>query len=109
MKSQVMKLAALLRKAGLGLSAAVKQAWDVIRLRVKLALTDEKGMWIKYTKADGTVREALATRNIKAIPFEHRPKTGVVSSSVGIAITYFDILSDGWRSFRADRLITSQP
>ncbi|MGV3556926.1 SH3 beta-barrel fold-containing protein [Larkinella arboricola] len=105
MKSQVMKLAALLRKAGLGLSAAVKRAWDVIRLRVKLAQTDEKGMWIKYTKADGTIREALATRNISVIPVEHRPKTGETSGSVAMAITYFDIFCYGWRSFRADRLI----
>ncbi|WP_185716225.1 SH3 beta-barrel fold-containing protein [Larkinella knui] len=107
MKSQVMKLAALLRKAGSSLSDAVRRAWETIKLRAKLAKTDEKGMWIKFKKADGTIREALATRNIAVIPTEHRPKSGDVAGSIGITITYFDILCDGWRSFRADRLIFS--
>lgn len=94
----------LIKKAGMAFGEAVRRAYEVIKLKVKLAKTDEKGMWISYKKEDGTIRHALATRNVKHIPADKQPKSAG-ESKIQIATTYFDILADGWRSFRADRLI----
>lgn len=108
LRSSAMQLAwQLIKKAGMAFGEAVRRAYEVIKLKVKLAKTDEKGMWIQYTKEDGTIRHALATRNSKHIPQSKQPKT-TGESKVEIAVKYFDILADGWRSFRADRLIIEQ-
>lgn len=105
LRREAMQLAwQLVKKASYGFSAAIKRAYVVIKLKMKLATTDEKGQWISYRKDDGTTRNALATRNLQHVPVDKQPKKQG-DSVASAAIKYFDILADGWRSFRADRII----
>ena len=53
----------------------------------------------KFTKIDGTIREALGTTNPELLPLEAKrggdrktPKTGVVN--------FYDFIADGWRCFQ---------
>lgn len=96
----------LVQKCGFSLRDAIIRAWKLVRLKIELATTDEKGKWIKYRKiSTGEVRQALATRNIDHVPAVHKPKTTGVGDL--LTITYFDLLADGWRCFKADQLILS--
>ena len=99
-----MKLAAQLRKAGLSLAAALKRAWAVIRVKSQLESTDERGVWIQFMKADGSLRNALATRTLDHIPAEQHPSG---SKDELMAISFYDLFLGDWRSFRADRLIVN--
>lgn len=105
-RSEAITMAWAIRKEGIAWGEAIKRAWKTLRLKMRLANTDEKGEWISYTKDNGEVRTALATRTTAHIPAQYQPKADApAKAEKPHVIKYFDILADGWRSFRADRLI----
>jgi hypothetical protein len=99
-----MRLAWEIRRQGIAFGEAIKKAWRTLRLKIQLGKTDEKGTWIAFEKEDGEIRRALATRTLEHIPTQFHPKKADGATS-GLVVKFFDILKDGWRSFRADRLI----
>lgn len=62
----------------------------------------------KFEKADGSIREALGTRNIEYVPDDKLPKgiqEGLVTEDhEGTqTIRYYDFDAKGWRSFKSDK------
>ena len=58
----------------------------------------------KYTKKNGEERSAIGTLNINIMGEENTPKgTGYETSDT--TIRYYDLNSEGWRSFVVDNLI----
>ena len=64
-----------------------------------------------YTKKDGSTRVAKGTLNFDIMGEENQPKNGVGSPKNGVGYDsdtttrYFDINSNGWRSFKNDNFI----
>lgn len=97
MRTAITSLAHALRRTGLSWAAAMKRAWATIKLRAAIA-DRATGFW--YRKEDGTERYALGFNRV-APATQSKPSTAVSL----LVITYFDLLANDWRSFRADRLI----
>ena len=57
-----------------------------------------------YRKKDGTEREAYGTRNLDIITRHCAIPSGNGSEKGGV-ITYYDLNSNGWRSFRIENFI----
>ena len=57
-----------------------------------------------YRKKDGTEREAHGTRNLDIITRYGAIPSGNGSEKGGV-ITYYDLNSNGWRSFRIENFI----
>ena len=62
------------------------------------------GVHFTYRKKDGTEREAYGTRNIDIIAGNDATPSGFGANNRGV-ITYYDINSGGWRSFRIENFI----
>ena len=64
-----------------------------------------------YTKKDGSTRVAKGTLNFGIMGEENQPKNGVGFPKNGVGYDsdtttrYFDINSNGWRSFKNDNFI----
>ena len=58
-----------------------------------------------YRKKDGTEREAYGTRNLDIITRQDAMPSGVGSKKTGV-ITYYDLDSNGWRSFKVENFIS---
>ena len=64
-----------------------------------------------YTKKDGSTRVAKGTLNFDIMGEENQPKNGVGFPKNGVGYDsdtttrYFDINSNGWRSFKNDNFI----
>ena len=69
----------------------------------KKALHDGK-VEFKYTKKNGEERTALGTLNIDVMGSENAPK-GTNYEITDSNIRYYDLNSEGWRSFIVDNLI----
>ena len=54
-----------------------------------------------YTKKDGSTRVAKGTLNFDIMGEENQPKTGIGYNS-HTTTRYFDVISNGWRSFKND-------
>ena len=94
----------LIRKNGFRFGQALAKAYSAIRAKLKLATTDERGIWLKFRKVDGSIRNVLGTRNPAYIPDSDKPKTGGKADSNCVA--YYDIWDAKWKCFRADMLIS---
>ena len=57
-----------------------------------------------YTKKDGSERLANGTLNFEIMGEENQPKTGVDYDSNNTT-RYFDVNSNGWRSFKNENFI----
>lgn len=57
-----------------------------------------------YRKKDGTEREAYGTRNTDIITVNDAMPSGNGSEKTGV-ITYYDLNSKGWRSFKTENFI----
>ena len=57
-----------------------------------------------YRKKDGTEREAYGTRNTDIITINDAMPTGNGSEKTGV-ITYYDLNTKGWRSFKTENFI----
>jgi hypothetical protein len=67
---------------------------------------------LSFTKADGSVRNMVCTKNIIHIPEESRPKTDKVvkldengNPIETDLVTVWDMESKGWRSFNFSKVI----
>ena len=58
----------------------------------------------KYIKKDGSIREAKGTLNIDIMGSENAPK-GSLNNTSDKTTRYYDLNSNGWRSFITDNLI----
>lgn len=57
-----------------------------------------------YTKKDGSTRIAKGTLNFEIMGEENTPKSGV-EYDTETTTRYFDVDSEGWRSFKNDNFI----
>ena len=57
-----------------------------------------------YTKKDGSIRVAKGTLNFDIMSEENQPKN-VIDYNSDTTTRYFDINSNGWRSFKNDNFI----
>ena len=57
-----------------------------------------------YRKKDGTEREAYGTRNTDIITMNDAMPSGNGKEKTGV-ITYYDLTSKGWRSFKTENFI----
>lgn len=92
-----MKIANALRKTGLSLSKALKRAWATIKLRTEMLI---RPVSFSYRKENGEHRFATGYYDPNVLE-----TTGHFKPSSPLVIKYYDTLAEGWRSFRADRLI----
>ena len=58
-----------------------------------------------YTKKNGDHRDAIGTLNMEMIPEEKHPHATDMNLSDDI-IRYYDLNSDGWRSFHENQFIS---
>ena len=72
--------------------------------KFKKALHDGK-VKFSYTKKDGSIRDAVGTLNIDVMGKENEPK-GTGYEITDSNIRYYDLNSEGWRSFIIDNLIS---
>lgn len=77
---------------------AQAQAWATVKLKAQMQ-AGPVGFW--YIKDDGTTRFAIG----HFIPQPTPSDSGKATNP--LVVRYFDTLSNGWRSFRADRLVTA--
>lgn len=101
----------ILRSAQITQSQAVKYAWWFESFRNQL----RNGVYrFSYFKSDGSIREARGTLNMELIPEDKRPKGenssplrgGRVGSEPAPGVfTYYDLIAQGWRSFRCENFI----
>lgn len=59
----------------------------------------------KFTKKDGTEREARGTLNVNMIPEENTPKGTQTWESPEDIVKYWDLDKEGWRSFRWEQFV----
>ena len=97
MKSQVLTLANKLTPVMGCRKAATVRAWQIIKMREQMKTGT---VTFTYTKATGETRIAVGTLSSEILP---APQPGYQPRPLSIAITYFDIEKNGFRSFRADR------
>lgn len=98
--SQLMKQAWLMvKKYGMKMSDAMKQAWKVASLRKAM----KKGVVrFTYKKVTGEIRTALGTLNF---PFKvNYDKSSDVSKCYS-SVPYMDVEKNAWRSFNIANLI----
>ena len=72
--------------------------------KFKKALYDGK-VKFSYTKKDNSIRDAVGTLNIDVMGKENEPK-GTGYEITDSNIRYYDLNSEGWRSFIVDNLIS---
>lgn len=95
MKSKLFKIAHSIKANYATFSEALKYAWKVIRLRIKM----KSGVVsFSFIKVDGSIRKAIGT--LKDIP----ASTGTKSPNHSV-FTYFDIEAASYRSARIENLI----
>jgi hypothetical protein len=91
----------LIKKNGFSLSNALKQAWALWRLKIKMRLGIVK---FYYQKVDMTIREAYGTLCDNLVPeilgTDTRKKNDTVQ-------TYYDTERESWRCFKKANLVTN--
>ena len=65
----------------------------------------KRSVKFKYTKKDGSERDALGTLNVDVMGEENAP-SGTGKQVPENQIRYYDLNSEGWRSFIAENLIS---
>ena len=61
---------------------------------------------VKFTKADGSVREMKCTLALELIPLEQRPTPNADIDNHINVINVFDVEKARWRAFRVDSIIS---
>lgn len=97
MKSLLFKIAHTVKSKFNSFSEALKYAWKVIKLRMKM----KKGIVsFSFKKVDGSIREAVGTLKASVIPQvkgDGKPNINV--------FTYFDVEKQSYRCAKIDALI----
>lgn len=96
MKSKLFKIAHSIKANYATFAEALKQAWRIIKLSVRMKLGEVS---FTFKKIDGSLRKAVGTlKDTPAITGNGKPK------NFGV-MTYFDVEANGWRSFKFENLI----
>lgn len=95
MKTLLFKIAHSIKSSFNTFGQALKQAWKIIKLRMKMKF---RNVAFSFKKVDGSIRNAVGTLNIS---YESK---GGKAINYGV-INYFDTEVNGWRSFKAENLI----
>lgn len=96
MKSRLFRMAHAIKANFKTFSEALKHAWKVIKLQWDLCTGEVR---FKYKKIDGSIREALGTRdNVPATKGSER------AANYGV-LTYFDLGVGEWRSAKIENLL----
>lgn len=106
-RQSVLQLAHKLRKVTKGKvswQSCLQQSWASVALKLQMQDTDERGVFFRYKKEDGSERWAQGTRTLSHVPDDQLPHNNTVD---GVTVRYYDLMVGGWRSFRADRLIAT--
>lgn len=76
---------------------------------MKFALDDLNNdiMFLKFTKADGSIREMYATKSLDIIPKEKHPK-GTEKQLSNTVIRVFDVDINEWRSVKEENIIEAK-
>lgn len=90
----------LVKNFGYKLAEAMKQAWMVIKLWVKLHISES--VEFTYKKMDGSIRNAVGTLRSEVIP---TVKNSMRKKRAGIQV-YYDLVKKEWRSFDVRNLIS---
>lgn len=108
-RSYALKLASEIQKSlGLSWGEAQRMAWK--NIKVIIAMYQDETVefsYLKVLKKGQTTpekRAAVGTRNLNLIPSNMQPK----ESNLGLPLNelrYFDITSNGWRSYRLENII----
>lgn len=69
------------------------------------ALRENFEIKFKFTKKDGTEREARGTLNKDMIPEEGTPKGTQTWETAEDMVKYWDLDKEGWRSFRWEQFV----
>ncbi|MCC8186637.1 MAG: SH3 beta-barrel fold-containing protein [Bacteroides sp.] len=88
-----------IKRNGFTMSEALRQAWAVIKLRVRLSSGIIR---FYFRKVDGTIREAWGTLASDRVP-ETKGSNRKLNDTLQ---TYFDTEVGEWRSFKKVNLIT---
>lgn len=95
MKKQLMTLANKLRSTLGSMSAALKKAWEIMKLRAEMKAS---AVWFTFTKRDGSLRRALGTLSSGIIDSHIK---GGAPARPATQIVYFDLEALAFRSFVA--------
>lgn len=97
--SKIMRQAWQMVKAyGWTMAEALRRAWEVFKLRVKMHSGIVK---FYFTKVDGTTREAYGT-----LASERVPQTkGTERKANDLLQVYYDTEREAWRSFKVANLV----
>lgn len=96
MKSEVFKMAwELVKEFGMTLSESLTKAWKAAKLKAQLL---KGNVNFKFKKKDGSIREAVGT----LANLNYESKGGKKNYK---AIAYYDLVSQGFRSFSVNNLI----
>ncbi len=102
-RSAVMSAAWKLVRAGISHSNAMRQAWKDAKLAALWEALSLGFVWITFQKVDGTVTTRKATRRADLVPDPDKPRGGAAGRAT---ISFWSDTDAGWRSFKADNLIT---
>lgn len=95
MKSLLFKIAHTVKEKFNSFGEALKYAWEVIKLRMKM----KKGIVsFRFKKVDGSIREAVGT-------LPTTPQSGSNRKPNLKVFTYFDVEKNDYRCSRIDALI----
>lgn len=87
----------MVKSNGYTISEALKQAWQVIKLRVKMTKQVVK---FTFKKVDGSIREALGT-----LKSDETPQTVSSGKKSSKAVqVYYDVEKMAWRCFKVENL-----
>ncbi len=90
----------IIRAYGWSMAEALRQAWAVSRLKAAM----RKGVAaFRFTKKDGSTREAMGTLDASLIPTHNEP---AAPKAMTTAVCYWDMAKAAFRSFNVCNLIT---
>jgi Ni,Fe-hydrogenase III component G len=97
MKTLVFKTAWQLIDKFNNFSEALKYAWAVVKLKIKML---KSVVEFSYYKVDGSTRNAIGTLQSKFVDYEYKGQT-----SSNKVFSYYDIEQGGFRCFKIENLI----
>lgn len=93
MKSKLFKIAHNIKSQFDSFAEALKYAWRLIKLRAKMLKGQAE---FSFLKKDGSIRKAVGTLNVE---------TKGTGSEQYKTFNFFDVESNGWRSFQITSLL----
>jgi hypothetical protein len=66
-------------------------------------LNSGKTVFVRFEKADGSIRHMICTQNPQMIPKDHRP-SGIPMQYDKAQIRVWDVVAKEWRSMREERV-----